>query len=104
LPFLDKRSTVHPVVLQDPVTRQKMLYVNSGYTERIVGMKDHESEALLRMLFEHVNTPEFHVRLRWHLGTIAVWDERATQHRGVADFSGTRKLRRLTFPGGPLAA
>ena len=104
LPFLDKRSTVHPVVLRDPVTGQKMLYVNSGYTERILGLKDHENDALLRMLFEHVNTPEFHVRLRWHLGSMAVWDERATQHRGVADFSGTRKLRRLTFPGGPLAA
>lgn len=104
LPFLDKRSTVHPVAPRDPVTGQTMLYVNSNYTERILDVKDHESEALLRMLFEHVNTPEFHVRLRWRLGTVAVWDERATQHRGVADFSGTRKLRRLTFPGGPLVA
>ncbi len=104
LPFLDKRSTVHPVAPRDPVTGQRMLYVNSGYTERILGVTDHESEALLRMLFEHVNTPEFHVRLRWRLGTVAVWDERATQHRGVADFSGTRKLRRLTFPGERLAA
>lgn len=104
LPFLDKRSTAQPVAPRDPVTGQRMLYVNSGYTERILGVTDHESEALLRMLFEHVNTPEFHVRLRWRLGTVAVWDERATQHRGVADFSGTRKLRRLTFSGGRLAA
>ena len=101
LPFLDQsHSAMHPVVLRDPVTQRKMLYVNSNYTECIVGMKEHESESLLRMLYEHVNTPEFHVRLRWRVGTVAVWDERATQHRGVADFVGTRKLRRLTFPGG----
>jgi taurine dioxygenase len=50
-------------------------------------------------MFEHINTPEFHVRHRWHLGDVAVWDEVATQHRGVADFAGPRKLRRLVFSG-----
>ena len=100
LPFLRETSTaVHPAVIRDPVTARKMLFVNSNYTERILGMSDRESEALLRMLFEHVNTPEFHVRLRWRPGVIAVWEERVTQHRGVADFVGPRKLRRLTFAG-----
>ena len=100
LPFLREPTTaVHPAVIRDPVTGRRMLFVNSNYTERILGVSDRESEALLRMLFEHVNTPEFHVRLRWRPGVIAVWDERATQHRGVADFAGPRKLRRLTFPG-----
>ena len=102
LPFLGPyRSTVHPIVLRDPVTGRKALYVNSNWTERIVGMNDSESDSLLRMLFDHVNTPEFHVRLRWQLGTIAAWEERVTQHRGVADFSGPRKMRRITIPGGP---
>jgi taurine dioxygenase len=100
LPFLRETSTaVHPAVIRDPVTGRKMLFVNSNYTERILGMSDKESEALLRMLFEHVNTPEFHVRLRWRSGVIAVWEERVTQHRGIADFVGPRKLRRLTFAG-----
>jgi taurine dioxygenase len=88
------------VVIRDPVTKRKLLYVNSNYTERIVGMKDSESDALLNMLFQHINTPEFHVRLRWRIGTIAVWEERVTQHRGVADFVGPRQLRRLVIPGG----
>ena len=89
-------SAVHPAVIRDPVTGRKMLYVNSNWSERIMGMTDGESEALLRMLFDHVNTPEFHVRLRWRPGVVAVWEERVTQHRGVADFVGPRKLRRLT--------
>jgi taurine dioxygenase len=100
LPFLPTNySTTHPVVIRDPVTKRKLLYVNSNYTERIVGMNDDESDTLLNMLFEHINTPEFHVRLRWRIGTIAVWEERVTQHRGVADFAGPRRLRRLVIPG-----
>jgi taurine dioxygenase len=101
LPFLkDTPTAVHPAVIRDPVTSRQMLFVNSNYTERILGMSDRESDALLAMLFDHVNSPEFHVRLRWRLGVVAVWEERVTQHRGVADFVGPRKLRRLTFPGG----
>jgi taurine dioxygenase len=105
LPFLkDAPTAVHPAVIRDPVTNGQMLFVNSNYTERILGMSDRESDALLSMLFEHVNSPEFHVRLRWRLGVVAVWEERVTQHRGVPDFTGPRKLRRLTFPGDRPAA
>jgi taurine dioxygenase len=100
LPFLRQNAqAVHPAVIRDPVTGRKLLFVNSNYSERFIGMTENESDALLRMLFTHVNTPEFHVRLRWRPGIVAVWEERATQHRGVADFSGPRKLRRLTFKG-----
>jgi taurine dioxygenase len=99
-PFLKNASTaVHPAVIRDPVTGRKLLFVNSNYSERFIGLSVKESDSLLRILFEHVNTPEFHVRLRWRLGVVAVWEERVTQHRGVADFTGPRKLRRLTFAG-----
>ena len=101
MPWLKIDATaVHPAVIRDAVTGRKMLFVNSNYSERIIGMSERESDALLHMLFEHVNTPEFHVRLRWRPGIIAVWEERVTQHRGVADFKkGPRKMRRLTFIG-----
>jgi taurine dioxygenase len=100
LPFLQQGiSAVHPAVIRDPVTGRRMLYVNSNYSEEILELSERESDTLLQMLFEHVNTPEFHVRLRWRPGLVAVWDERTTQHRGIADFSGPRKLRRLTLPG-----
>ncbi|MDT3442228.1 MULTISPECIES: TauD/TfdA family dioxygenase [unclassified Pseudofrankia] len=100
LPFIKKPAgAVHPAVLRDPVTGRRMLYVNANYTERIVGMGDSESELVLRHLYEHVNTPEFHVRLKWRPGVIAVWEERVTQHRGVADFVGTRRMRRRTVEG-----
>ena len=100
VPFLrETPETIHPAVIRDKVTGKKALFVNANYSDRIVGMSEHESDSLLRMLFRHINTPEFHVRVRWRLGTIAVWEERVTQHRGVDDFTGPRKLRRLTFKG-----
>ena len=96
--FGEGESNVHPVVIRDADGR-RLLYVNSNYTERIVGMNLPESDYLLRMLFEHINTPEFHVRLRWQADTVVVWDERATQHRGVVDYTERRVLRRMNIKG-----
>lgn len=100
LPFLrEYAETVHPAVIRDKVTGKKMLFVNANYCDRIVGMSERESNSLLQMLYDHISTPEYHVRVRWRLGTVAVWEERVTQHRGVDDFSGPRKLRRHTIVG-----
>jgi taurine dioxygenase len=104
LSFLEPREFVHPAAPTDPITGRKFLYVCEGYSQRLLGLAEKESDSLLRFLFDHVNTPEFHVRLRWRLGVIAVWEERLTQHRAVADCGGPRKLRRLTIKGPPPAA
>ncbi len=97
--FGDGESQVHPVVIRDPVTGRKALYVNSNYTERLLGVSERESTRLLDLLFDHINTPEFHVRLRWRPNMIAVWEERVTQHRAVADYKERRVLRRVTIRG-----
>lgn len=100
LPFLrESPECVHPAVIRDAVTGRKMLFVNANYSDRILGMSERESEELLQFLFAHINTPEFHVREHWRLGMVTVWEERVVQHRGVADFTGPRKLRRLTYKG-----
>jgi taurine dioxygenase len=90
---------VHPAVLKDAVTGRRLLYVNSLYTKRFVGLTETESDRLLSMLFEHVNTPEFHVRLRWAPNTIAVWEERVTQHRAINDYTEHRQMKRLIIRG-----
>jgi taurine dioxygenase len=99
-PFVKEQThTVHPAIIRDPVTGKKALYVNSVYSERFLDMSEHESDSLMRFVFEHVNTPEFHVGLTWRPGTTAVWEERVTQHRAINSFVGTRRLRRLTVKG-----
>ena len=41
------------------------LFVNSGFTSRILELALKESDALLAFLFEHMAKPEFTVRWRW---------------------------------------
>ena len=102
--FKEPMSAVHPVVVRDPVTGKPALYVNSGYTERILGLTARESDSLLSMLFDHVNTPDFHVRLHWDTHTIVIWEERITQHRAINDYTGRRILHRIVIDGEPLEA
>lgn len=93
-------SAEHPVIRTHPVTHQKCLFVNSGFTKRIKGVTKAESDALLRLLFEHVKNPNFHCRLQWRPNTIAIWDNRCTQHMAVWDyFPETRSGVRVTVKG-----
>jgi sulfonate dioxygenase len=47
----DPVKSYHPIVRVHPVTKQKVLFVNPGFTKRIVGLKDEESDAILKLLF-----------------------------------------------------
>lgn len=98
--FLDRHPPqVHPVVTVHPETGEKAIYVNSGFTTHIVGMSEAESRDLLTRLFDEVKRPEYQVRFRWQPGSIAFWDNRSTQHYGVADYKGHRHLERVTVLG-----
>jgi taurine dioxygenase len=93
-------KTTHPVIRTHPVTGRKAIYVNSTFTKRIEGMKRKESEALLHFLFEHVASPEFTCRFRWRRNSIAMWDNRCTQHRVIADnLKAHRRMERVTICG-----
>ena len=76
----------HPVVRTHPVTGRKLLFANRGFTTRIPQLKRHESDALLEMLYRHIETPEFHCRFKWQAGSVAFWDNRATQHHALWDY------------------
>lgn len=90
----------HPVVRTHPTSGRKALFVHPAATTRIAGIPKRESDALLRMLFEHTQTPEFQVRLSWQEGTVAFWDNRCTQHYAVADYWPDRRLmQRVTIDG-----
>lgn len=91
-------SAEHPVVLTHPETRRKALYVNSHFTSSIKGMKPTESAVLLRFLFAHIETPDFSCRFRWHTNSVAMWDNRCTQHRVIGDnLRAPRHLERVAI-------
>ncbi|KAK4224494.1 TfdA family taurine catabolism dioxygenase TauD [Podospora fimiseda] len=83
----DPVKSQHPIVRVHPSTGQKALFVNPGFTKRIVGLKDEESEALLKLLFKHITFgQDFQVRVKWEEGTVALWDNRVTSHTAISDW------------------
>tara|TARA_A100001037_G_scaffold306672_2_gene353889 strand:+ start:3474 stop:4373 length:900 start_codon:yes stop_codon:yes gene_type:complete len=93
------KMAVHPVVRVHPETGRRALYVNEHFTRRIVELSAPESEALLQFLTRWVTSPRFTVRYRWSAGTVAMWDNRCTQHFVLNDFEGERIIQRVTVVG-----
>ncbi|OZM72261.1 taurine dioxygenase [Amycolatopsis antarctica] len=89
----------HPVVRIHPETGRRSLYVNRMFTTRIPQLAPAESEVLLRHLFEVGESPQRTCRFRWVPGAIALWDNRATQHYAVNDYTGRRVGQRVTVLG-----
>lgn len=89
----------HPVVCRHPETGRKFLYVNSNFTSYLRGMSDTESDALLAFLLDWVRSPEIQVRFQWEEDSVAIWDNRCTQHYATADYTERRIMHRVTIAG-----
>lgn len=90
----------HPVIRTHPVTGRKALYVNRGFTRRILGIPRDESEAILSYLYALAENPLFQCRFRWQENSVAFWDNRCTQHRAMWDYwPHTRSGHRVTVKG-----
>ena len=93
-------SAVHPVVRTHPETGRRALYINFAHTLRFEDMTEEESEPLLSYLFAHLIKPEFTCRFRWRPGSLAFWDNRASQHYPLNDYHGHRRvMHRVTLIG-----
>ncbi len=92
-------ETEHPVVRIHPVSGQRSLLLGH-FVRDFVGLNKTDSARLYEILQDHITKPENVVRWRWEAGDVAFWDNRATQHRAVADFAIQRRtLRRATVHG-----
>ncbi len=90
----------HPVVRTHPETGRKALYVNAAFTQHIVGLDQDESDSLLRHLYAQAAIPEYQCRFRWQAGSIAFWDNRASQHYAASDYwPAVRRMERVTIVG-----
>lgn len=80
-------STEHPVVARHPLTGKKFLFVNAAFTSHIVQLTRTESDALLHLLFRHIEKLlSFQVRIHWTPNTLLFWDNWATQHHAIWDY------------------
>jgi taurine dioxygenase len=82
----------HPLVREHPVTGRKALFVNPRFTQEIVGLRPHESAAVLKVFFDHITRPEHQVRFQWRQGSLAVWDNRSTVHYASDDYGAERRI------------
>jgi len=90
----------HPVVRTHPTNGRRILFVNSLFTKRIIGVSAAESTAILTFLFAHLERPEFQVRFVWEPHSIAFWDNRQTQHCPINDhWPQHRRHERITIEG-----
>ena len=92
-------ETEHPVVRVHPVSGARSLLLGH-FVKRFSGLNTADSQRLFAILQDHITKPENVVRWRWQAGDVAIWDNRSTQHRAVADFGLQRRhLRRATVAG-----
>ena len=101
---IERNSLVshHPVVRVHPRTGEKALFVNPVFTDHVLDVSPVESRLILGHLFEELTRPEYQVRFRWALGSVAFWDNRATAHLGPQDLGHLdveRVLHRVTLIG-----
>ncbi len=90
----------HPVIRTHPETGKRVLFVNALFTTHIEELTKTESKALLAFLYDHITTAELSCRLRWQPHTIALWDNRSTQHKPINDyFPAHRRMLRITVDG-----
>ena len=87
-----KPPVSHPVFLTHPITGRKVLYADPGYTMRIDGMPEDESDEILSFLFAHQIEPEYQYQHLWNEGDLMMWDNIGTLHTAIADY-GPHQLR-----------
>lgn len=92
-------ETEHPLVRVHPETGEKTLLLGSFF-KNFVGFSQQESRRLYELFQSYVEKLENIVSWRWSEGDIAIWDNRATQHRAINDYGDQhRVVRRVTLEG-----
>ncbi|KAK4687226.1 hypothetical protein P7C73_g2890, partial [Tremellales sp. Uapishka_1] len=96
----DDLEAHHPIVRTNPVTGWKALFINKGFTSRIDDVTKDESDVLLNYLNQLcIHNMDMQVRFRWQKNSLAIWDNRSTQHSATFDYGEERSGDRASGTG-----
>ena len=91
---------VHPLVIEHPVTGERLLFANRLMSVRIEDLDEDESRRVLTRLFDHAEQSRFIFEHAWKVGDLVMWDNLAVMHaRTDFDPAEGRVLRRITVEG-----
>ena len=91
-------SAIHKVIEIHPISGKKYLNVNQSFTRNILNVSQGASDHILQFLFQLLARPEFQVRFHWQNNSLAIWDNRITQHYAVNDYlPNIRHMQRVTI-------
>ena len=96
---LQQTEAAHPLVRTHPETGRKALYIGN-HTQNLEGFEPGEAKPLLDYLKTHAVQPEMTCRFSWQPVSVAIWDNRCTQHLALNDYHGKRRrMHRITIVG-----
>lgn len=77
------KGAIHPVIKIHPETGRKALYVNPGFTKKLLGVDKENSDVLLNVLFRYAVHTEVIYQHTWRQGDLIIWDNRCLMHRAT---------------------
>jgi taurine dioxygenase len=97
-------DAIHPIVRRHPETGREALFVNPGFTRRVVELDARAGTTLLEELFAHANEARFTYRHKWQAGDVTLFDGRASMHSATGGYTNTdRRTLWRAFMGGSYA-
>lgn len=95
----DEVEVEHPVICTHPVTGKPYVFISS-VLNRFKGLTEAETKPIVDYLMGVAIRPEFTCRVRWHTGTLTMWNNPVVLHTAINDYSGYRRVTyRTTVEG-----
>jgi taurine dioxygenase len=94
----DRPQATHPLARRIPETGKRSLAVCRLMTDRIEGLSESDSRALIDELCDVLENPGNVYSHSWKVGDILIWDNRCTSHART-DFPSTQRrlMKRVTI-------
>ena len=94
-----KQGCVHPIIRVHPVSKQKSIFANWTYTDKIIELSLEESDKLLSYLFEYYTQDKYIYSHKYQNNDLVLWDNNALMHSAdnMTPLNGPRIMHRIVI-------